>query len=1605
MKASNTVLFRALLILLCCSYSFLAKSQPKAAFTSNTTSGCPPLIVFFQDQSSGNPTTWKWDLGNGAPSIQQNPITTYFDPGVYTVRLIVTNSSGSDSVVKINYITVAEEPEAGFSVSTTQGCFPLDVSFFDNSTTGTDKITQWQWDFGDGNIDNTGQPTHTYTSEGLFDITLTATNSSGCKSTITKSDYIKIEDGAVAAFEITSLDICKSPATVTFKNQTTSTGPVTYSWDFGDGGTATNANPVHNYSKPGTYNVLLTVTAEAGCTDTASASVVIAFPKSSFSNIADTICTNTAVTFTNTSTPAPVSSTWTFGDGTGSTVSSPVKTYTNTGDFQIMLINRFSATCSDTATSNVTVVTGPSASFFTNDTSNCTAPYTSNFKNTSTGTGNTYLWTFGDGKTSKEENPAHTFTSAGFFTVTLKVTNSNGCASVFTIPNCVIIQPVRIVDIKDLPISGCVPVSIQPKADININVKIKSYLWDFGDGTTSTKQFPTHTYTTDGFFTVSLTIETADGCTDKYSVPGAVSAGHKPEANFIADPPVICANETVTLINTSTNGPIHFLQWGNDEITSNPQDSIHQFPPPDTGYIEVTLIAYNYGCPDTVTIDSVVYVKPPISRIDLVTNCINRLSVQFGDSSIGAITRLWDFGDGRTDTTKNPAHLYSSAGTYKIELITKNGACIDTAQKNVRLIDETGKIKVKDSVFCKGNLGSFSIGLVNSANIRSTFWDFGDGQTSTTPGTTITHIYTESGRYKITCVMTDLNGCTYNLETLDSISVFGPTARFSTNTPGVCINTPVDFIDLSQTDGTHAIKNWTWDYGDKVINNYKAPPFIHTYTAGGLYSVKLLVQDSFGCIDSIRKVNYIDVSDPRAAYSTKDTLVCPGNSVSFQNTSNGRALKYNWDFGNGDISTETNPVYTYPVSGYYTPILSLKDIYNCVDTFNLITIRVTKPKSNFNMSDSFTTCPPLTVSFTNKGKDYVSYKWDFGDGSTSTLLSPSHVYTYPGDYPVVLSLTGNGSCKDSLVKHVIIQGPSGTIKYDSAICYPASINISANTKNTVIYTWDFTDGTTIITSTPNASHNYDPGFYVPRVILSDSLGCQVPIRGKDTLKIFAVEANGIASSYQFCDTGFVQFNNLSTSNDSLTNFTWIFGDGSPNGSGQSATHSYASSGVYTAGLIAVSKNGCTDTSYLNTSISILKSPKVRISGDSIACTPATINLKGINKTGDSTALVWNWNFGNGITQFGPADVSTLYEVPGFYTVSVTAQNINGCADSASRKIEIKPSPVIDAGTDASICLNSTYNLTVSGANKYSWISGEGINCNTCSSQQVSPKNSGSYIVKGTDINGCQDYDTVSVTVINPVSLNFSGTDTVCVGQTAQLTAAGATTYQWLPATFLDNATSGSPVFTASKDTLINYKVVGFSGQNCFSDTGVVSVKVYPVPQMKVLQDQMTLIVGNSVQLQTSNSPDITGWKWEPAEGLSDPNAASPTATPKKTVTYSCLAVNGGGCISRDEVVINVLCGNSNIYIPNTFSPNKDGVNDVFYPRGKGLFQVKSFRIFNRWGQLVFARFNVTPNNEADGWNGQINTTSVSSDVYVYMMEIVCENNTVIPVKGNVTLLR
>ncbi len=654
-----------------------------------------------------------------------------------------------------------------------------------------------------------------YTNSGSFTVILRVVNSNGCSRVITKPGYIKIKDGVKTGFSFVADQACRVPAAVTFTNETNATGNVKYQWQFGDGTTSTESAPVHNYATAGTYSVKLIALNSYGCTDTIYKpnAVTITSIKAAFTNPA-TICAGNIFNLTNTSIPSNYGSVkWDFGDSTFSASPNAVKLYERPGTYNIKLTIHYDV-CDDSVIHVIDVLPRPTVDFSVANNVACKAPVTVRFTSASNGAA-TYLWDFGDGTTSALKDPTHTYTVGGNRTVTLTVTNASGCKEVITKTNVVKINPPKISGISGLNIRGCLPLTIAPTADVIDSMPVSSYLWNFGDGTTSTAAAPTHTYTTVGTFTVSLSITTPGGCNDTLVVSNAVQAGNKPKVDFTADPRDVCAFTPINFTDLTTGEIVTDWFWmfgdGGTSIEPNPTHTYN-----DTGYFKVTLIAFSYGCSDTLIRKDYIHVSPPIAKFDTLFNCNDPLTRSFKNTSIGATTWEWDFGDGTTSTLENPTHTYAVPGTFKVVLKVSNGTCEHQTKKDVLVIKEAGKLTVSNAVSCINTRLTFNVANVTAANIATYSWYFsGLSQTGiTTANNPVASQYNSAGSRSAAVIITDVLRCRDTMTLATPVITYGPRVAFSSINPNTCYGTTVKFDDSTKTDGIHPIVAYEWSYGE-----------------------------------------------------------------------------------------------------------------------------------------------------------------------------------------------------------------------------------------------------------------------------------------------------------------------------------------------------------------------------------------------------------------------------------------------------------------------------------------------------------------------------------------------------------------------------------------------------------------------------------------------------------------------------------------------------------------------------------------------------------------------------------------------------------------------
>jgi len=503
------------------NYIVVNEPPPVAEFVGSPLSGVLPLTVDFTNQSTGPITSHAWTFGDGGTSTAASPSHVYTTAGTYTVALTETGPGGSDTRTRTDYVVVSEPPPvAEFVGSPISGVLPLTVNFTNQST---GMITSHAWTFGDGGTSTAAFPSHVYTTAGTYTVALTETGPGG-SDTRTRTDYVVVNEPPPVAEFVGSPLSGVVPLTVDFTNQ--STGPITsHAWTFGDGGTSTAASPSHVYSAAGTYTVALTETGPGGSdTRTRTNYVVVNEPPPVAEFVGSPLAGLAPLTvdFTNQSTGVITGHAWTFGDGGSSSASSPSHTYTTGGTYTVALTETGPGGASTrTRTDYVVVSEPPPVAEFEGSPLLGVAPLLVDFTSQSTGAITSHAWNFGDGGTSSDASPSHTYAAAGTYTVALTETGPGGSDTRTRVDYVVVNDPPPVADFGFSPASGLAPLLVD-FSDLSSG-PITSWAWDFGDGASSTLPSPSHVYALAGLYTVSLLV-TGPGGTDSKTVIDAVDA-------------------------------------------------------------------------------------------------------------------------------------------------------------------------------------------------------------------------------------------------------------------------------------------------------------------------------------------------------------------------------------------------------------------------------------------------------------------------------------------------------------------------------------------------------------------------------------------------------------------------------------------------------------------------------------------------------------------------------------------------------------------------------------------------------------------------------------------------------------------------------------------------------------------------------------------------------------------------------------------------------------------------------------------------------------------------------------------------------------------------
>lgn len=496
--------------------------------------------------------------------------------------------------------------------------------------------------------------------------------------------------------------------------------------------------------------------------------------------------------------------------------------------------------------------------------------------------------------------------------------------------------------------------------------------------------------------------------------------------------------------------------------------------------------------------------------------------------------------------------------------------------------------------------------------------------------------------------------------------------------------------------------------------------------------------------------------------------------------------------------------------------------------------------------------------------------------------------------------------------------------------------------------------------------------------------------------VVAVIANAPDSVISQCGDFTVQFGNQSIG---ASTYLWDFGIAgitSDTSDQRNPVYTFPDTGTYVVKLIANPRTPCTDSTYVYVKVY----PELKANFDMAdACPGVPVQFTDSSKSSYGTITSYLWTFGNGRVSQDQHPIMT-YTAGGTYQVNLRVTNTYGCEAIATKSIIIFPPPVASFDIDG-ICIFDEINFintsTVTGGSivSYEWtLLGHGVISTSHDAKHVFTS-SAQYSVQliiHTDM-GCSD--TVERTIdISPKPLAEAFGDTiVCPGEAVLLSATGGDNYQWGP--------FEAPIASPYQATTIVYPVedtrfVVTVADDCYYDTASVLVRVFPVPDLAARPDT-AIYRGDSALLSASSNSAIS-YLWSPIDGAMA-NQRTLWASPEETTTYTILVTDHNGCVSMKTVTIYVMPVCDNLFIPNAFSPNTDGINDHFMPIDFGHNDMHAFRVFNRWGQLLFETSEV-----GRGWDGTFNSKPQPLDTYVYQLILECNGNTVTR-HGHFLLLR
>ena len=1453
-----------------------------------------------QQLTGATPSSGVWSGSSVTPSGVFNPSTVGNNVVTYT---ITTSIGCTFSDARTINVTPASAVDAGPNRTACLGttAFQLNPVTPGGTWSGSPLVTS-------GGVFNP-------TTVGSFDLTYSVND-----GTCTVTDMI-----SVVVFDLpvvdagANLNMCAGSSVVI--NASASGGLAPYSISWSNGATLSSTSSLTPTATPSsTTTYLVNITDARNCQASDNVTVTVNSLPTVNAGADITVCNSSAPT--NLSGQTPVGGAW---SGTGVS-SSGVFTLTSVGSFTLTYTFISSSGCSNSDTRVVNVVSAASIDAGPNRTS-CigSTPFQLNAVTAGgTWSGSTYVTSSGI------FNPA----VVGSYNLTYSV-NDGICTSTDVISVNVFGLPTVNAGANQ---SLCLGASVSLNGTVSGGLAPYNISWNNSSSLSSGSAL-TPTATPSTTTTYLLTVTDARMCQASDDV--VITVNPIPAVDAGADL-TIC--EQSPAINMTGQIPVGGT-WSGSCVSAS-----GQFTPCGVGAFVLTYtISSASGCTNSDTRTITVTSSPTVNAGPDIVVCRNEGNIDLSLSASSAGT--WS-GGGIVDAVNGIfSPINSGPGNHLVTLTIGTGTCQVSDQLIV-------SVNAEPTV----NAGANQSVCINAAPI-ALIGGFPSGGVWEGPGVSGSNFSTAAGLGLHNVLYRFVDGTTGCADTaFKSVTVNNiPEASFTLQETA-CTN-----VAISPTNTSVAANQYSWNFG--VGSNVSGVNPNNTYSSSGVYNVRLIATNSFGCADTTFDSITV-ISAPSVVLSADVVEGCAPLSVNYSANVLGENVSFNWNYGNGNTTTASSPtsqVYIEDVDvTEYTATLSVNNACGIATDEVLITV-LPRPNANFSTQLLSTICSPVSVDFDiNSTGGMTTCTWDFGDGGTANVEDPGvRVYTTGDDdddddsnATFDITLTVENQCgTDEHVESLTIQ-PNGV---------NAQVALSATTgcsPLTVVASNTGTGGNMI-------QYSYEPG----NLSIGNNAEFVFANEGEYTIWQYATDGCGfdttfavvqvfqspqisfISSADEACQGTGITFESTSSN---FSEIQWTFGDGESSFLPEVEKH-YAQAGTYDVNLQGMGANGCGANASMSVTVHSIPVAQYEVPSQE-NCAPFDICPMNTSVGGFNH----QWRFGDGFTvdEQQPCYTFTNESDGVLYRhVVLTVSNAFGCADTADKVFTIYPLPNTNFQFAESTTCEYPYVLNPIGIGEtfagYNW-SVNGLAASTAQAPNLQLTAPGTYVIglDATNIYGCQGASDRTFVIYPEVIANFEASrENGCIELPVAFNnnSTNAVSYQW---SFGDGGSSLalSPSYTFEEQGVFDVQLIATSVHGCI-DTLVRHnfIETYPLPVADFKTRNTTASIFDPAFEFENLSEDGTSYTWHFGDGETS-NEENPTHEYAYPGSWQVRLIveNMFGC--TDEISRTVLVENDfQVYIPNSFTPNDDGLNDVFKPEMEGLeFVTKyEFRVFDKWGTVIF----------------------------------------------------